>query len=180
VPNLASLSLANKQQFIQWKNMANKLEPLSLVNVVMYEYEYIRDSWPWSYSGWIYNYICNQCLSPLTLWVWILLMRGVLETILCDKVCQWLAAGWWFSPSTPPVSFTNKTGRHDITEILLKVALNTITLTHLYEYISWISNVWIFQEFIVTYIYFKNKNLTTYVSILVSKYLYEGEPNTNK
>jgi hypothetical protein len=26
-------------------------------------------SWPWSYDSWIYNYICNQCLSPLTLWV---------------------------------------------------------------------------------------------------------------
>jgi hypothetical protein len=31
----------------------------------------------------------------------------------------------WFSP----VSSTNKTDRHYITEILLKVALNTITLT---------------------------------------------------
>jgi hypothetical protein len=38
-------------------------------------------------------------------------------------------AGRWFSPSSP-VSFTNKTDRHhDITEILLKVALNIITLT---------------------------------------------------
>ena len=32
------------------------------------------------------------------------------------------------TPSTP-VSSTNKTDRHDITEILLKVTLNTITLT---------------------------------------------------
>jgi hypothetical protein len=24
---------------------------------------------PWSYGSWIYNYLCNQCLSPLTLWV---------------------------------------------------------------------------------------------------------------
>ena len=31
----------------------------------------------------------------------------------------------WFSPGTP-VSFTNKTDCHDKTEILLKVALNTI------------------------------------------------------
>jgi hypothetical protein len=36
--------------------------------------------------------------------------------------------GWWFSPS-PLVSSTNKTDRHDITEILLKVALNTIKPT---------------------------------------------------
>ena len=33
-----------------------------------------------------------------------------------------------FSPGTP-FSFTNKTDGHDITEILLIVALNTITLT---------------------------------------------------
>ena len=33
--------------------------------------------------------------------------------------------GRWFSPG-PPVFSTNKTDRHDITEILLKVALNTI------------------------------------------------------
>ena len=30
---------------------------------------------------------------------------------------------WWFSPGIP-VSFTNKTDRQDITEILLKVATN--------------------------------------------------------
>jgi hypothetical protein len=33
--------------------------------------------------------------------------------------------GQWFSPGTP-VSSTNKTDRNDTTEILLKVALNTI------------------------------------------------------
>jgi hypothetical protein len=36
--------------------------------------------------------------------------------------------GQWFSPGTS-VSSTNKTESHDIAEILLKVALNTITLT---------------------------------------------------
>ena len=41
-----------------------------------------------------------------------------------DKVYQLLAHGLWFSPGTP-ASSTTKTGRHDIAEILLKVALNT-------------------------------------------------------
>ena len=50
------------------------------------------------------------------------------EFALCDKVCQSLVAGRWISPGTP-VSSTNKTDLHDITEILLKVALKTITLT---------------------------------------------------
>ena len=40
------------------------------------------------------------------------------------KVYQLLAHGRWFSPVTP-ASSTTKTGRHDIAEILLKVALNT-------------------------------------------------------
>ena len=44
---------------------------------------------------------------------------------LCDKVFQWLATGWWFSPGTPVFSI-NKTDHHDIAEILLKVVLNTI------------------------------------------------------
>ena len=40
---------------------------------------------------------------------------------ICAKVGQWLATG-------PPVS-SNKTDYHDITEILLKVTLNTIRQT---------------------------------------------------
>ena len=59
-------------------------------------------------------------------------MQGVLDTTLCDKVCQWLAAGQGFSLGTPVSSSTNKTDHHDIPEILLKVALNTITLTSLF------------------------------------------------
>jgi len=39
-----------------------------------------------------------------------------------DKVYQLLAQGRWFSLGTP-ASSTTKTGRHDITEILLKVVL---------------------------------------------------------
>jgi hypothetical protein len=80
-------------------------------------------SWPRSYDSWIFNYQCNRCLSPLVLWVRLPLRAK--STTLCDKVCQWLAAGRWFSPGTT-VSSTNKTDHHDITEILLKVALNTI------------------------------------------------------
>ena len=38
----------------------------------------------------------------------------------------------WLSPGTP-VSSTNKTDRHDIAEILLKVALNIIEVTNINE-----------------------------------------------
>jgi hypothetical protein len=57
----------------------------------------------------------------IKLCVWIPLRWGVVNTTFCDKVCQWLATGRWFSP---PIKLTAT-----ITEILLKVASNTITLT---------------------------------------------------
>ena len=44
--------------------------------------------------------------------------------VACDKVYQLLAHGRWFSPGTPACS-TTKTDRHEIAEILLRVALNT-------------------------------------------------------
>ena len=47
--------------------------------------------------------------------------------ILFSATCTrwWLAVDRWFSVRTP-VSYTNNSDLHDITEILLKVALNTI------------------------------------------------------
>jgi hypothetical protein len=48
-----------------------------------------------------------------------------ISLIWTPNIFQWFVAGWWFSPDYS-VSATNKTDWHDITEILLKVALNTI------------------------------------------------------
>jgi hypothetical protein len=61
----------------------------------------------WSNGSWIYN----QYLSPLKLWFVILnptQTRCTWYNIMWYKVCQWLAAGRWFSLGTP-VSSTNKT-----------------------------------------------------------------------
>jgi hypothetical protein len=54
--------------------------------------------------------------------------RGVLDTTLSDKVCKSLEADRWFSLGNP-VSSTNKTDHHEISEILLNVVLHIITLT---------------------------------------------------
>jgi len=37
-------------------------------------------SWPWSYGRWIYNYLCNQCLSLL---MWVRIWIRVRCTTLC-------------------------------------------------------------------------------------------------
>jgi hypothetical protein len=108
-----------------WRILVLPVYPESEARDKIYQYPpthvKTQRSWPWSYGSWIY-YLCNQCLSPMMLWVRNLDQRC---TKLCYTVCQWLATGRWFSLG-PPVSSTNKTDRHDITEILLKMALNAI------------------------------------------------------
>jgi hypothetical protein len=80
--------------------------------------------------GFITTYICNQCLSPLTLWVRIPLRRAALYTTLCDKVCQWLGGFLQVLRFAPSIK---------LTAILLKVALSTITLTPQYNTVKLIS-----------------------------------------
>ena len=58
-------------------------------------------SWSWLYDSWIYNYMCNQCLSPQKLWIWTLFMTR------CTRY------------NITPVSSTNKTDHNYITEILV-------------------------------------------------------------
>jgi len=89
------------------------------------------------------------------MWVRIPFRRGVLDTTLRDKVCQSLATGRWISPGIP-VSSTNKTGRHDITEILLKVAFNTIKLnqTNLFIMFVCFNSLFLFFSFFLTFLFF--------------------------
>ena len=69
----------------------------------------------------------NNSYKPITNTAWVRawlckLQKGCTRLAAAsDKVYQLLAYGRWFSPA----SSTTKTGRHDIAEILLKVALNT-------------------------------------------------------
>ena len=72
----------------------------------------------------------NNSYKPITNTAWVrtwlckLQKRCTRLAIASDKVYQLLVHGRWFSPGTP-ASSTTKNGRHDIAEILLKVALNT-------------------------------------------------------
>jgi hypothetical protein len=43
-------------------------------------------SWSWSYGSWIYNYLCNQCLSLLKVWVWSLLLYHIMLYQVTDKL----------------------------------------------------------------------------------------------
>ena len=72
----------------------------------------------------------NNSYKPITNTAWVRarlckLQNKVHSTRGRDKVYQVLAHCRWFSSGTP-ASSTTKTGRHDIVEILLKVAINII------------------------------------------------------
>ena len=82
--------------------------------------------------GFTTTYAVSAYHPPLMLWVRISIRARY--TTLCKKVCQWLATDRWFSLCSP-VSSSNKTDRHDITEywLLFKVALNTIKQTNKHQ-----------------------------------------------
>ena len=76
--------------------------------------------------------LANNSYKPITNTAWVRARLCKLQkvctrlAVASDQVYQWLAHGQWFSPATA-ASFNTKTGRHDIAEILLKVALSTLS-----------------------------------------------------
>jgi hypothetical protein len=79
-------AIFNNISVISWRSVLlvqeypEKITDLPQVTVVivvaiMY-YGNLKYIWglSWSYSSWIYNYLCNQCLSPLKLLVQTLFM----------------------------------------------------------------------------------------------------------
>ena len=76
-------------------------------------------SWSWSCGSWIYNYLCNQCFSTNVVDSTRAQMHWIHSLSVTDDKSLVFPG--------PTVSSTNKTERPDITEILLKVALNTTT-----------------------------------------------------
>ena len=82
---------------------------IALMGVLLYNNSYK----PITNTAWVRARLCNY-------------KKGALDSYpQVIKVYQLLAHGRWFSPGTP-ASSTTKTGRHDIAETLMKVALNTI------------------------------------------------------
>ena len=88
----------------------------------------IKKRWP----AWLNELgLPNNSYKPITNKAWVRarlckLQKGCTRLAnTSDTVYQLLAHGLWFSPDTP-ASSTTTIGRHDIAEILLKVALSTI------------------------------------------------------
>jgi len=93
----------------------------------------------------VYNFVSFYCFrTVLTVWfalfcsffrdivITYLIYIKILDTTFCVEACWWLATRRWFSPDNPGFHHQwNWLPRYN--EILLKVALNTMTIT-LYRY----------------------------------------------
>ena len=103
--------------------------------------------------GWL-NELPNNSYKHITNTAWVRdqlckLQKGYTRLAASsDKVYQLLVHGRWVSTGTP-ASSTTKTGRHDIAEILLKVALSTNNLIKIiksFDLRSLVASV-VFQNF---------------------------------
>ena len=90
-----------------------KEEFVDTKGVIKINENYVKKKFVRSHGSGIYNYLCNQCLSPLMLLVRILSGQGVQHYVIG---CQWRVTGQWFSLG-PPVSSINKTDCHNKAEI---------------------------------------------------------------
>jgi hypothetical protein len=80
-----------------------------------------------------WTYITTVQSVPITPKLWLLFFRswqGILDTTVHVKVYQWFVPSHWFSYMQGTPSSINKTDRHTITDIMLKVALNNCNSTH--------------------------------------------------
>ena len=119
----------------KWRWLLNKGDCMGRYDCIYMEinfadYKFKGPSWLWLHGSWIYNYLCNQSLSPLMLWDRISIR--VRCTTLCDKVCQWLAAGRWFSLG-PHVLFVTPTtmllyGNNNRTRLLIQPVVEVLLL----------------------------------------------------
>ena len=88
------------------------------------------------------------CITVRLILIILLLLYIIYYIYILYKVYQLLAHGRWFSPGTP-ASSTTKTGRHDIAEILLKVALTTINQIYIPGHHSVLLPVFLFLDYFI-------------------------------
>ena len=93
----------NVMVYIYWTFM------FSLVSI-----KFKASSWSWSYGSWIYNYLCNQCLSPPKLWVRIALMTihddvySIQHYVIKFVSDLWQVCGFlWVLRFPPPIKLTD-------------------------------------------------------------------------
>ena len=90
---------------LKWLNPLRKRHPLvvwDLSNTLLTFRTGHKQGLLWSHGSWICNYLCNQCLSLLMLWVQIPLRQGVMKFV-CDL--QQVGGFLWVLRFPPPINW---------------------------------------------------------------------------
>ena len=104
---------------IKWNSTQNKIN--FFCKVVNFPTHQHGPLWSWTYGSWIYNYLCNQCLSQVHGEVYSIQHYVIKFISDLQQIGGFLRVLFGF--------LHQYNCRHDIAEILLKVALNTINQT---------------------------------------------------
>jgi hypothetical protein len=103
-PLLTSHSWRSEETTFFWSHSSDIMS--WIFNDMINKYHHIRpmqyhcltsgSSWSWSHGSWIYNYLCHQCLSPLTLWLRIPMLNRVRVMVFSTtfnniSVISWLS-----------------------------------------------------------------------------------------
>jgi hypothetical protein len=126
------------KQKIYWEKNIKQNNNNFLIKKLKKE-EHVGPSWSWSYGSWIYNQQPVQSVPIITKVLSSNLAHGEVYSISLDVVkfdSDLRQVGGFLS-----VSSTNKTDHHNIVEILLKVALNTINPWNSTFHVSSIINI---------------------------------------
>jgi hypothetical protein len=105
IPELVTFDEKQKNVNKKWRSNTSIMVPYE--RSVHFEQPHVQLC-SWKPTSFTRTQVC--CSNPGRSW------QGVFDTTLYDKDCHSLATGRWFSPGTP-ISFSNKTNRHYITDI---------------------------------------------------------------
>jgi hypothetical protein len=136
---------------------------------LIYKYFFKRGpSWSWCNNSWIYNYLCNQCLSPPKLWIRTRWWRDVLNTTFYDS-WQWFASGLCeLLSQTVRVGIysttTEKSRNRNLAKVVLAEAIE-IKVSNIYNDLLMVWNVFFYSHFNTTHAFtlnFFSKNINVW------------------
>ena len=92
----------------------------------------------------------------------------LLKRKLCDKVCQWLVTGQWFSPCTPPIKLTDTYNRNIFESGIKHHNFNHIVRErNTSNFFSWPCELFLFKSFKNNFVIFKLFNNTIILSFII-------------
>ena len=108
-------------------------------------------SWSWSYGSWIYNYLCNQCLSPLKLWVRIPLVYSIQHYVIsvsvtCNRLLVFSGCSCFLHQENWPPRYSWNIAESGIKQHSLTPEISTFGYTAFFCYNIFCWSVWLMDK----------------------------------